>query len=367
MKKHSDILLVGQTPPPFHGQAVVTGMVFDHDWGDLQVERLRMAFSDDMESVGEASWMKIWRLLVLILKTWSVVLRCRPQVLYYLPASPNLTPVMRDFIYLASVRFLFPKTVFHYHAGGLDGFIGGRNWLRRCVAWVYHGADVSVDVNVTEPASGEYFKAKRNAVVMNGLDVGEAQRDRPEGDGFHVLCLGLLCEPKGVLALVKTAQILKASGVACKFIMVGDWESDAFKHSFNSEAEERDVSEMIELKGVLKGDQKWQAYANADAFIFPSHHPTETFGLVLIEAMAFALPIITTRWRGVPHVVGNDGCAILCDVKSPQQYASAIKELEKNPDQRQQMGASARERYQQRFTRKKFVSSLETVFESILD
>ena len=53
MKNYSDILLVGQTPPPYHGQAVVTGMLFDHGWGDLKVERLRMAYSDSIDERGE--------------------------------------------------------------------------------------------------------------------------------------------------------------------------------------------------------------------------------------------------------------------------------------------------------------------------
>ena len=67
MKNYSDILLVGQTPPPYHGQAVVTGMLFDHGWGDLKVERLRMAYSDSIDSVGKAGPGKVLHLLSLFL------------------------------------------------------------------------------------------------------------------------------------------------------------------------------------------------------------------------------------------------------------------------------------------------------------
>lgn len=362
----SDILLVGQTPPPFHGQAVVTGMLFDHDWNDLKVERLRMAFSEDIESVGEASWMKIWKLLVLILSTWKVALVNQPKVLYYLPASPNMTPVLRDVVYLAAVRWLFPKTVFHYHAGGLDGFIRGRKWLRRLTKWVYDGADCSVDVNVTNPPSGEYFKAHKDVVVMNGLDVGAAERKRPEGAVFQVLYLGLLCEPKGVMELVETARILDSAGCVCEFVMVGGWESDAFKAEFESALEEAGIRRMFHFRGVCKGDEKWQAYADADTFIFPTHHPTETFGLVLIEAMAMGLPIVTNRWRSIPHVVGEDGCAIICEAKSPQQYADAIRTMKEDVELRNRMGETARSRYETHFTRERFVTAMEDVFRNVL-
>jgi len=363
---NSDILLVGQTPPPFHGQSVVTGMLFDHDWGDLKVERLRMAYSDSIDAVGRAGIGKALHLLTLIFQTWKIVLSKRPKVLYYLPASPNMTPVLRDFVYLVSVRWLFPKTVFHYHAGGLDEFIREKEWLRRLVKWVYDGADCSIDVNMTEPPSGEYFSAKKNVVVMNGLDVGEAKRQRDPDDVFRVLYLGLLCEPKGVMELVETAKWLKEAGCDFEFVMVGGGESEEFKFQLEEAIEKGGVSEMFQFRGVLRGDEKWQAYADADVFVFPTHHPTETFGLVLIEAMAFGLPVVTTRWRGVPHVVGGVGCAILCETKSPQQYADALGEILKNSDQRQKMGMAAQRHYKAHYTREKFVGAMEGTLRAVL-
>jgi len=363
----SDILLVGQTPPPFHGQAVVTGMLFDHDWGDLRVERLRMAYSDSIDEVGKPGIGKVLHLLSLIWQTWMMVLKRRPTVLYYLPASPNMSPVIRDFLYLAAVRCFFSKTVFHYHAGGLDEFIKGRKWLRRLVKWVYDGVDCSIDVNITDPPSGEYFNAKKNIVVMNGLDVGDAQSQRSDDDEFYVLYLGLLCEPKGVTALVETARILKNLQRKIVFVMVGGWESDEFKNEFEQLIDQAGVMEMFDFRGVQKGNAKWQAYADADAFIFPTHHPTETFGLVLIEAMAFGLPIVTTRWRGVPHVIGESGSAILCDIKNPVQYAKALEELIQNQEKRIQMGKAARSHYEANYTREKFVGKMEEALRAVLE
>jgi len=92
----SDILLVGQTPPPYHGQAVVNSMLYEHDWGDLAVEKIRMGFSDEISTVGRFSLGKVFHLMSLILQTWIIVFRKSPRVLYYLPASPNLAPVIRD-------------------------------------------------------------------------------------------------------------------------------------------------------------------------------------------------------------------------------------------------------------------------------
>ncbi|MFK7911768.1 MAG: glycosyltransferase family 4 protein [Akkermansiaceae bacterium] len=345
----------------------MTDMLFEHDWIDMKVDRLRMAFSDDIGSVGEASWLKVWKLCVLVWKTWGKVISSRPKVLYYLPASPNLTPVVRDIVYLGIVRWFFPKLVFHFHAGGLDEFYRKRKWLGRLTKFVYNGADCAIDVNITDPPSGEYFQAKKTKIVMNGLSVGQATRLRPDNGELHLLYVGLLCEEKGILELVDVANRLKQDGVVCEFVMVGGWESSDVQSRFEQKATATSVSEMFHFKGALSGSAKWQAYADADIFLFPTHHPTETFGLVMIEAMAYGLPIVTNRWRGVPHVIGKSGCAKLCEVGEPEQYALAIQEIVNDDALRQKMSAAATQRYQSQFTSEHFLSSMEKVFVEVLE
>lgn len=365
MSRRADILLVGQTPPPFHGQSVVTAMLFEHQWPGFKVERLRMAFSDDLESVGEASWLKMWRLLCLILRTWKTVLTRRPRILYYLPASPNTAPLVRDILYLGAVRWMFPKTVFHYHAGGLDEFVNRKKSMPWLAKHVYGEADCSIDVNITEPPSGKYFRAKYNTVVMNGLDVGRAVRQRPATATMRLLYVGMLCELKGILELITVAKRLKEAGVECELVMVGAWESPTIKKQFEEDARQQEVSEMFLFEGGLSGDEKWQAYADADIFLFPTRHPTETFGLVLIEAMAFGLPIVTHRWRGIPHVTGDSGCAILCEVNNPDQMAENIKNLICDSAAREKMGLAGKRRYEEQFTKAQFVRKMEEVFEGV--
>ena len=366
MNRNCDVLLVGQTPPPYHGQSVMTGMLFAHEWPRMEVERVRMNFSDELESVGLASWTKVFRLFRMIWKTWIIVLTKRPEVLYYLPASPNLTPVLRDFIYLAAVKWMFPKTIFHYHAGGLDKFIASKKWCTVIGKYLYGRVDLSIDVNVTEPPSGAYFNSKKNIVVKNGLSAEAPERQRGKLEVFQVLSLGLLCEEKGVLQLVASAAILKKNGVQCEFRLVGDWVTESFEIEVKTLIREQGVEHFFTVSGPLHGNLKWQAYADADMFIFASHHPTETFGLVLVEAMGNRLPIVATRWRGIPHVVTEGESALLCDVKSPEQFANAIRRIADDPDLRKAMGEKGRARYEEEFTKEKFLERMESAFEEVL-
>ena len=367
MSKRADILLVGQTPPPFHGQAVMTEMLFEHDWGKLKIERLRMAFSDELDSVGVASWRKIWRLCCLIISTWSIVIRCKPKVLYYLPASPNMTPVIRDIIYLFSVRWLFPKTIFHYHAYGLADFVSKKKIIKQLGIIAYGRADCSIDVNVTTPPSGEYFKAHENIVVMNGLDVGVADRKPLKDSNLKLLYVGMLCEEKGIFDLIKVAKSLREQGSSVKFQMVGSWRSSELRVRFELNSQEEEVFDMFEFTGALSGDAKWQAYADADIFVFPTRYHAETFGLVLIEAMAFGLPIVTNRWRGIPHVIGDSGCAEMCEVHDIESLIRAVKKLIECPELRGYLGEAGAKHYQKNFTKYAFITRMEQVFRDTIN
>lgn len=363
----SDILLVGQTPPPHHGQSVVTGMLFDHGWGDLKVERLRMAYSDRIDAVGKAGFRKVVHLFELVLKTWWIVLKERPRILYYLPASANRVPVVRDIIYLGLVRRLFPKTVFHYHAGGLPEYLENAGLLGRVGRRMYSDADLSIEISETEQPPGRLFAAKKTVYVANGLDVELLARSRPDDAELRVLFLGALNEGKGVLDIIRATKIARRKGCQFEVVMVGAWASGTFKQQAEALVADEGLADVIVFPGPMKGGEKWQAYADADVFIFPSHYEAENFPLVLIEAMAFGLPIISTHWRGIPQLVGDSGAALLSAINAPEQYAASLVSLCQSSALRREMGERARAHYLNRFTRDVFVGSMKAAFESVLN
>ncbi|MGB2266512.1 MAG: glycosyltransferase family 4 protein, partial [Akkermansiaceae bacterium] len=127
------------------------------------------------------------------------------------------------------------------------------------------------------------------------------------------------------------------------------------------------LGENFKFLGVLKGNDKWQAYAHADVFFFPSHYQSENFPMVLIEALACGLPIVTTRWRGIPQLMGDSDAAILCDIHAPDDYARELDVLLNDEQRRSLMSEAARIHYGSHFTRSHFIRSMEQVFDELLD
>jgi glycosyltransferase involved in cell wall biosynthesis len=345
-------------------------MLFEHDWDDIDTEKLRMAYSSSIDDVGSASIGKVAHLFSLIFRTWWLLLRRRPRILYYPPASPGIVPVLRDIVYLGSVRWFFPKVIFHYHAGGLDEFVRQRFWLRWAARLVYGRVDASIEVNEWLEPTGIYFQAKKNVAVMNGVKAQAQMKSRNKYDRFQFLYVGMLCLEKGVDDIIDMMAALKSQGLEYGMKFVGGWVSDDYRDMMHAKVKDAGLEGVIEWAGVLQGDAKWQAYADADCFVFPTLHPTETFGLVLVEAMACGLPLITTRWRGVPTVVGGeevDGCAFLCDVSSPDQYAAAAVKIMSDSSLCTKMGQASRNRYKNHFTEEQFLRRMREVFYSVLN
>ena len=138
------VLVVGQTPPPYGGQAIMISRFVNCKMSDVSLIHARMGFSAHMNEVGRVRFSKITHMLGLIARIIYHRVVSGAQILYYPPAGPDRVPMFRDFVILISTRWLFDKTIFHYHSGGIselyDQLPRWQQWLFRRA---YFGADAA--------------------------------------------------------------------------------------------------------------------------------------------------------------------------------------------------------------------------------
>ena len=96
----------------------------------------------------------------------------------------------------------------------------------------------------------------------------------------------------------------------------------------------------VKFMGYLRGERLSQAYASADIFVFPSR--LETFGLVVIEAMAAGLPVIAARVGGVTDVVSSGKTGYVFDSGDIEMLVAGVRKIAHSRDQIRQMGKQAR-------------------------
>jgi glycosyltransferase involved in cell wall biosynthesis len=359
------VLLMGQTPPPWHGQAVATQILFDHEWPEFHVHRLRMEFSEEMQEVGRFQWKKIRHLFHLIVKAREILKNHPGCVLFYPPASAKWIPFLRDVIFLLGVRRLAGSTVFIFHASGLPVFVRSGMFRKFLGRLAYRGADVALEVAQERITPHEAFAAKTWQWCPCAIDVPVLERaPRPDPSPLTVLFVGSLQEGKGVLEILRTASLLKKQGRErdYRFQIVGKWFSPIFERDVRHLCSELELDDMVEFAGQLTGEEKWRAYAGADVFFFPTHYASEATPIVLMEALGSGLPILSTQWAGIPAMLEGCETATLLPVRSPEEYAAALTEFFPHRHDRERIARTSRAFYQDHFLPERFVERVGKAF-----
>jgi glycosyltransferase involved in cell wall biosynthesis len=170
-------------------------------------------------------------------------------------------------------------------------------------------------------------------LMKRGVDTNmftPARRARPQNDGRIVLgFVGRLSVEKNIALLPKINKELRARRVAAEWLIVG--------HGSEEEMLQRHLSTNANFAGVLRGDALADAYANMDLLVFPSH--TDTFGNVVLEALASGVPAIVTPDNG-PATIVQDGHT--GRVVEDAGFSSAIIDVLENDKQHLSMREAAR-------------------------
>jgi glycosyltransferase involved in cell wall biosynthesis len=359
------IVAVGQTPPPFGGQADTLELFVTGRYRLLEVFHVRMAFSKDTADIGRPRPGKALHLIGLIARILWRRARTGATVLYYPPAGADIVPVLRDLAVLLCTRWAFPATAFHFHAAGVSEMERRLPApLRPLFRAAYGGADLAIQTSALNPPDGRRLRARRVEVVPSGIpDHPLARLPREDSSSAPpvLLYVGVLRESKGLLVLVEACRRLRQRGVGFRLHLMGAFESREFEHTLRGAVTDAGLEDRTVFFGSRAGDEKWQCFRESDIFCYPTHFEVESFGLVCVEAMQFSLPVIATRWRGVPSVVAEGESGLLVPVRDASQLEAALATLIEDPELRRRMGARGRELYLQRFTDERFRRDMEAV------
>jgi colanic acid/amylovoran biosynthesis glycosyltransferase len=177
------------------------------------------------------------------------------------------------------------------------------------------------------------------SVVHCGLDLG--YRDAPAlhfNATRRFVCVGRLSPEKGQFFLIDALDHLRRQGVDAELVLAGDGELRA---SIERHCVLRGVADRVRITGWISGESVRKEIEASRALVLSSF--AEGLPVVLMEAMACARPVISTRIAGVPELVrdGQDGWLVAPG--NVTELANAMRCcLEADTQQLQTMGASAR-------------------------
>jgi glycosyltransferase involved in cell wall biosynthesis len=203
-------------------------------------------------------------------------------------------------------------------------------------------------------------------VIGRGLcDRGIPARMAGAVDGpVRVLFVGRLEHRKGVDTLLTAARELIESGVEVEFTLAGPNANPSYRDAFEREASgNRRLRERVRFTGQVSDAELMDLYAESDIVCQPSRY--ESHGIVLLEAMMSARPILTCDVGGIGEVItpGRDALAVAPD--DARALAAGLRRLIAEPSLRARLGAAGRETFVARFDAKLAARRLQSFIDTL--
>ncbi len=215
-----------------------------------------------------------------------------------------------------------------------------------------------------------YISLSRFSIVPIGIDDGIWTGDRDEDrrflrerynlpqNAFICLTSGRFVPQKGHRYLIEAAASLVGRHDDIFFVLLGNGplEPQLVEQIYGHGLEDRFV-----LCGLLEHHQK--AVFGADLYVHPA--VVEPYGIVLVEAMAAALPVVATRVGGIPEVVEENRTAVLVDQADTGQLTKAILRLYTDSSLRETFGRAGYERFDRLFRMDTMTDKIEAILATV--
>ena len=199
----------------------------------------------------------------------------------------------------------------------------------------------------------EALTGKSIELIYHGLDLESIQpsvTDNIEHDPPLILAVGQLKQKKGFPVLLKACAIIKRRGVTFRCQIVGDGPD---RETLEQLQRELDLFDDVSFLGAQSNDTVMRIYEDATLFALPcviaENDDRDGIPNVLLEAMAFRVPVISTPVSGIPEILDDGVTGLLSDPGDESSLADAIERLLGDPELRAAIGDRARSFVQERF------------------
>lgn len=391
------VLVVGPTPPPCHGVATFTRDLLENAH-DPCFELLHLDTSDRRDAANIGTWdLGNLRLgFANLAELAACCVRTRPDIVY-VPISQNIPAFLRDALFILQARTLGRRLVLHLHGGYFRTLYEGSNAAFRALARVAlkRAAAVIVLGEEFRPIFKGLVPDQRVHVVENGVpDSGawqlrissneakppgaapepentarEAKSPEPGAksqDPLTILYMGTLTRTKGILELTKALALLRASRTDVRLRVAGQWQEQGLRAEAEELVAREHLGAQVEFVGNVAGQGKAAFLASGDIFCLPTRYPYEGQPLVILEAMAAGLPVLSTEHGAIGSTVANGVTGrLLPKEASPERLAATLGEMLAEPAALQAYGRRGRERYLERYTLEACHRRLRRVFAAV--
>jgi len=229
----------------------------------------------------------------------------------------------------------FPQYLRYYHLDYLQGAV----W--KYLRWFHSFSQINFCPSKETIEQLHDHDIENLTLCNNGIDCNvfspDARSERikkyyaPQGE-VVLLYVGRIAPEKDLDVLMKAAGLLNDAKVKYKLLIVGDGPA-------RMSLQEQGISNVI-FTGYKSGHELYEIYASSDIFVFPSR--TETFGNVILEAMASGMPVVAAYAGGVKENLVDMVNGIAFEAGDERGMADGILKLLDDTSLREKLAENAR-------------------------
>lgn len=364
MKHPSKVIAMVQLPPPMHGAAKMNLHAIKALSKQFDLHVIEMNFARDFSDLEKPSVRKVLRTLRLLIRLVVALPRAHALYICFAPAGGAY---FRDSVYVLIAKLFRVPVVIHLHGCGLPRMRQSRLPVAFQKAVFANQSVILLGGSLRPELDGLDCSS---SIIPNCLDHASFA-DPPTSDWVpsqqvRLLWLSNLFRAKGIETLIAACQKLRERDFDFELTIAGA-EGDICATRLIELFAHYEVMDAARYIGPVDDNGKANALSNANLFVFPSHYANEAQPLVVLEAMAAGVPVISSDIATLPEFVRDGETGFLCPPQNPTALADAIIRATQHPDKTTRMRNAAYEFCKAHFNQDRFATQITSLMREVIE
>lgn len=352
-------LFILQIPPPNHGASAVGESIMKSSKINHKVNIDYVRFSTVPKSNHFKVLFRIIAFASLYIKVFYRLCCHRYNLIYLTPTLTGLA-FYKDFFVVLIVKLFSKNIVYHFHNKGISVNKAVPKFIKR---FFFKNVKVILLSKKLYSDISNYVEEKNVSYCANGVLSNSSQtKNKIINENIRLLFLSNLIESKGVFVLLEACRDLVKRNLAFSCHFVGPFYN-INEEKFFSYINKNHLQQYVKYHGAKYNNDKIEMFKMADLFVFPTFYSDECFPLVILEAMSYGLPVISTNEGAISEIIDDGENGFIVEKKDAIDLADKIEILINDKHRLIEMGKAAKTKFENTYT----FANFETNFMRILD
>jgi len=353
-----NLLFLLHIPPPIHGSSMVGEQIKNSVLlnNHFNIHYINLLASNNVSESGKFTFQKFYNFLLIFYKLFNSLVFKRPDFCYFALSTTGIA-FYKDFIFIFLIKIFRKKIVYHLHNKGVREFVKKNKINKYLYKYIFKNDKVILLSHLLYNDISEFVKEDKILICPNGIPDNFKIKNNYNNEIPVILFVSNLIKSKGVFDLLSACEILKKRSIKFKCKIIWN-EGDIDKSSLLNHIYSLNIHDYVEYLGPKYGNDKYFFYNTSDIFVLPTFYKNECLPIVLIEAMQFSLPVISTFEGGIPDLIIDNKNGFLIKQNEIIALADRIEFLINYPKVSIEMGIEGRKHFLNYYTDKHFEYNL---------